>query len=269
MSATILNPRNRYRPAALIEPSAAGYVHLALEVDPPARPGPSPLTAKGRELLARVAPPLSRLGADTRVKSAGVYRAIGFPPLAAFPVPARYEDVVGRYDLTILIETQVVEGLAGVVAGPAYAELLGLLRADAAKLVVTTAHNVRRIGDVPAEDSLHLFNHFLTENEDALEVWDYLAGWYQREMGMRNSEVLAPVEAGTTAFAFINHASWNISLARFIARQLSRRTFRSFVIANLRANNVGALPYLYHPVTQFSAARHLPERGTESDVLAA
>jgi hypothetical protein len=47
------------------------------------------------------------------------------------------------------------------------------------------------------------------------------------------------------ASAFINHASWNMSLPRFISRQLSRRTFRSFVIANLRGNEIGSLPYLY------------------------
>jgi hypothetical protein len=43
-------------------------------------------------------------------------------------------------------------------------------------MLVTEAHKVRRIGDVRTGDSLHLFNHFLTENEDALEVWDYRAG---------------------------------------------------------------------------------------------
>jgi hypothetical protein len=30
-----------------------------------------------------------------------------------------------------------------------------------------------------------------------------------------------------------------------MSRQLSRRSFRSFVIANLRDNNIGSLPFLY------------------------
>jgi hypothetical protein len=39
-----------------------------------------------------------------------------------------------------------------------------------------------------------------------------------------------------------------MALARFISRQLSRRSFRSFVIANLRDNEIGSLPYLYRHV---------------------
>ena len=64
-------------------------------------------------------------------------------------------------------------------------------------------------------------------------------------MRLRNSEVLAPIDPSSTPFAFINHASWNMALARFVSRQLSRRSFRSFVIANLRDNDIGSLPYLY------------------------
>jgi hypothetical protein len=255
MTATILNPGDRYHRASLIEPSPAGYVHIATAVDAPARPGPSRLTARARELLALQGPVLQRLAANPDVHSLSVYRAIGFPPLAAFEVPERYNAAVARYNVEILIESTRVDALASFQDDPAYLELLSLLRARAIEPVITVGHNVRRIADVPANGRLHLFNHFLTDREDALEVWDYLAGWYQREMRLTNSEVIAPNDPETTPFAFINHASWNMSVARFIARQLSRRSFRSFVIANLRANDIWALPYLYRPVA-YGAPSH-------------
>jgi hypothetical protein len=262
MTATILNPGNRYQPAFLIEPRPAGYVHIGAAVDPPARPGPAPLTARVRELLALQAPLLRRLAANPDVHEVGVYRAIGFPPLAAFEVPDRYKAAVARYNLEILIESTGVAALQSVQDDPAYRELLSLFGARAIEPMITVGHNVRRIADVPADGRLHLFNHFLTDREDALEVWDYLAGWYQREMRLTNSEVIAPNDPGTTPFAFINHASWNMGAARFIARQLSRRSFRSFVIANLRANDIWALPYLYRPV-----AHGAPRDGAQKPIL--
>jgi hypothetical protein len=85
----------------------------------------------------------------------------------------------------------------------------------------------------------------LAESAGALDLWDYVAGWYEQEMRLRNSEVLAPIDPHSTPFAFINHASWNMALPTFIPRQLSRRSFRTFVIANLRDSDIGSLPFLH------------------------
>jgi hypothetical protein len=43
----------------------------------------------------------------------------------------------------------------------------------------------------------------------------------------------------------INHARWDGSLAAFAARQLPKKTFRSYLLANLKANHVAAMPVLY------------------------
>jgi hypothetical protein len=64
-------------------------------------------------------------------------------------------------------------------------------------------------------------------------------------MRLTNSEVLAPIDQPSTPFAFINHASWNMALPRFISRQLSRRSFRTSVIANLRDNDIGSLHFVF------------------------
>jgi hypothetical protein len=45
---------------------------------------------------------------------------------------------------------------------------------------------------------------------------------------------------------FVNHARWDMSLPRFAARQFGKRTFYTYVLANLRANATAAMPILYH-----------------------
>jgi len=228
----ITNPGERYHRASLIEPSHSGYVHIAAQIDPPSRPGPARPTRARNEALARLSLERSRLTQRHPDWSVDVFRAFGFPPLDALPMPERYRSLAALYDVTVLIKTPTTA-------------VLGVLDQRARSPTITSARNARRIADVPAAAQLHLFNHFFAEDHSALDVWDYMAGWYQQEMGLRNSEVLAPIEPDSTPFAFINHASWDIGLARFVSRQLSRRSFRSFVIANLRDNNIGALPFLY------------------------
>jgi hypothetical protein len=101
---------------------------------------------------------------------------------------------------------------------------------------------------VPAADRLHLFNHFPSDRLDALELWEHQAGWYQQEMRLTNSELIAPLAPETTPFAFINHSSWNLPLAQFIERLSRRREFLGFVLTNLHGDAFGALPVLYRTI---------------------
>jgi len=43
----------------------------------------------------------------------------------------------------------------------------------------------------------------------------------------------------------INHARWDHNLPLFMARQLPKRTFRSYMLANLRAHHLTVMPVLY------------------------
>jgi hypothetical protein len=241
----IKNPGGRYHRASLIEPSHSGYVHIAAQIDPPTRPGPARPTPARNDALALLGRQRARLARQHPDWTVDVFRAVGFPPLDALPIPEPYRNVAAFYDVIVLIKTANLVELSSISDDDAYHALLDILGQRARSLTITAARNARRIADVPSSGKLHLFNHFFAENGFALDVWDYMAGWYQQEMGLTNSEVLAPIEPDSTPFAFINHASWNMSLARFISQQLSRRSFRSFVIANLRDNEIGSLPFLY------------------------
>lgn len=91
---------------------------------------------------------------------------------------------------------------------------------------------------------LFLFNFFAAEDPRvALDLWEHLAAWYAVETGMDNSTLLGPVGPGD--YVFVNHARWDMSLPRFAARQFGKRTFYSYVLANLHANGTASMPILY------------------------
>jgi hypothetical protein len=46
-------------------------------------------------------------------------------------------------------------------------------------------------------------------------------------------------------YVLVNHARWDDSLPRFALRQFGRRSFYRYVLGNMRANHVGAMPLLY------------------------
>src|SRR5215211_4365492 len=80
--------------------------------------------------------------------------------------------------------------------------------------------------------------------EVVVALWDYLGGWYQTETGLDNSTLLAPLEDEASDYVVINHARWD-SLLGFAVRQFTKKSFRTYVVANLDAHNVGAMPILY------------------------
>jgi hypothetical protein len=121
------------------------------------------------------------------------------------------------------------------------------LRSKATKMHVIAARNVKRIGDVDrTKKGLFLFNYFVGDDPQVtLELWDYLADWYEVETGLDNSVLLVPLEGEQSDYRIINYAHWDEGLPRFLWRQLSKKSFRNYMLANLAANRVGAMPVLY------------------------
>ena len=79
---------------------------------------------------------------------------------------------------------------------------------------------------------------------DAIAL-DYLAGWYEAGTGLENSTLLGPIEGEESDYVMINHARWDHSLPLFMGGQLPKRTFRSYMLANLRGHHLSATPVLY------------------------
>lgn len=249
MEPHIVNADPRYAKAALIEPSPHGFILVAATV----RPGPLPITLPSRarsQLLAALKELARQLEQLDAVVQTSVFRATVMPPTARQSAYLRDRGSaihVPNFDAVVLIETTSPDVIRDVQAAPIYSTLLSAVQNASTSTYVLDVRNVKRVGDVDrTRKGLYLFNYFVAEDtEVGLEVWDYLAGWYTAETGLTNSVVLLPLAGEPSDYAFINHARWDISLPRFLWRQLSTKSFRTYVLANLDENHVGSMPVLY------------------------
>jgi hypothetical protein len=246
MPVELVNPDPRYGKVHLIEPAPLGYLHLAGEVQAAHRPGPVVRRSRDKHQLLGVlkwqARQLAGLDAVQRVT---VYDAVMFAPpgggAGAAPAPAAWFDVV------VLAELSTPDAVGAVRAAAAWQTLAGTLSEQARRVHQVAARNVRRVGDVDkTRPGVFVFNYFAgNDPEVAVELWEYLAGWYEAETGLDNSTLLAPLEGETSDYVMINHARWDGSLLVFMARQLPKKTFRSYMLANLKAHHLAAMPVLY------------------------
>jgi hypothetical protein len=244
MELTIVNPQPKYPRVGLIEPPPTGYLLLAAVVEPTLGRTPfprrSPRKAALLSGLKAQAASLERLEAVTK---ATVYRGALIPPVN--PDARRMAARPARYDVVVLVETTTVDVIGDVEASPEYRKLHDTITAAARDQYLMLARCLRRVGDVDkTRPGLFLFNFFVAEDPAvALDLWEHLAAWYAVETGLDNSTLLGPV--GPADYVFVNHARWDMSLPRFAATQFGKRTFYSYVLANLRANGTAAMPILY------------------------
>lgn len=264
MQLDLRGPRERYQPARLAPPTGYGYVHVVAVVEPPR--GRIPLvgdSARREALIARLRPLAEALRSADGVVAVTLYRAVLLPATGATPpwlgaeggadadrpeTPGAFAAVIRgvRFDLALLVTAETVERLPEVMAAPAYRDLIATLSDGAGEVQEVASRCVRRIDDVDQvrPGGIYIFNHFLAaDREAALAIWQQLAGWYAAETGLDNSIVLEPV--APAPYAFVNHARWDMSLATLARRQFAKATFRTFVLANLRAHHVVAMPGLY------------------------
>ncbi len=161
MNLQIVNPDPRYAPAALMEPTSFGYIHLAAEVHPPHRPGPLLLRGRAKSHLlanlAELARELERVGGVEKVT---VYEAIAFPPFGRFPYVKERADRIRfpRFDVVVLVETTSLAAIRQVQGTVPYRTLLDTMRKNARRVHEIAARNAKRIGDVDkSRQGLFLF----------------------------------------------------------------------------------------------------------------
>jgi hypothetical protein len=246
MELTIVNTDPKYTAVKLIEPTTLGYIHIAAEV----APRRLPFLPNGREKsallrkLKELARQLERLDA---VERATVFDAIAFAPPSAYVQEQKGAVHVAHFDIVVLIETTELSTTRDVQTTPAYQALVGALNSNAKRMHIITARNVKHIGDVDrSKKGLFLFNYFVGDDSQVtLELWDFLADWYEVETGLATSVLLAPLEGEHSDYRIINYAQWEERLPRVLWRQLSKKSFRNYMLANLAANRVGAMAVMY------------------------
>src|SRR5207245_11431227 len=105
------------------------------------------------------------------------------------------------------VETHCPGAFGVVRAAPAHHALAGTLCEQARHVHRIAARTVRRVGDVDkSRPRLFLFNYFAGDDFDlAVQLWDYLAGWYEAETGLDNSTLLGPLEGQESDCGLVNH----------------------------------------------------------------
>lgn len=246
MALQITNPDARYAPVTLVEPATLGYLHIAAEVQPRRAPF-VPNSREKNALLTQLKALGHQLEQLDDVAKVTIFDALVVAPPSAY-VRQRGDSIrIPRFDVVVLIETTSPAAARQVQTTAPYQALVDALASKARRMHVIAARNAKRIGDVDkTRQGVLLFNYFVADDPDVmLDLWDYLAGWYAAETGLDNSTLLVPLEGERSDYLAINHARWDGSLLGLVLRQLTTPSFRTYMLANLEANHVGAMPVLY------------------------
>lgn len=231
--------------AQLREPVQNGYLLLAAEVG-----DWRGLVPTRRRVTKQIAAQLSTMSArlTTRddVEQATVFRAVLRPPGEGSAILDRRGRRHARYDIVVLIRTASPDTARVLRDDPAYKELAETLKGSARRIHQIVARNAARIDDVDhTRDRAFLFNYFYADDNDVLlQVWEYTAGWFQTKTDLPDSVLMRPLDDEPADYGIINHASWP-GLRTFLPSLLFRPSFRSFVLANFKANGVAAQPIIY------------------------
>ncbi|GAA2208991.1 hypothetical protein GCM10009850_044490 [Nonomuraea monospora] len=227
--------------ARLAPPSDDGFLMLAGE----AGGWRGPFATAPTQLAARLKALASGIGAC----EANVFRAILRPPGEGDELLAARGLQPARYDVVVLIRTASVAAALELRESPACKALSETLRTAARRTHEIVADNAARIGDVDhSRDHAFLFNYFYADDrERLLQVWEYTAGWFQAKTALPDSALMRPLEGEPGDYGIINHASWP-NLRAFLPGLIFRPTFRSFVLANFKANGIAAQPIIYRRV---------------------
>ncbi len=244
-SLLFVNERVRFPRVSLVDPAPSVYLHIAAEVDK--RPPFLWNSVEKKRLIADCKGWCERLEEEPGVVSAVVFDALLIAPGRGRFIEKRRDQVhIARFDLAVLIEIEGPEAARRIEESAAYREMEQAIRRVASYTHAITATNVKRIGPVDhGKQGVFLFNYFFADStERNLAVWEYTAGWFQKETGLDNSTVLLPTDAQGSRYNIINHCRWD-KLTDVLPSLIFKRTFRTYVLANFEANDVAAMPILY------------------------
>jgi len=232
--------------ARLIAPAGSGYVLLAAEVD--AHPPFLWASRTKRTLVDDCLRWCESAAREPGVLEAVTFQAILFPPIGepGFLRRRREQYHRARFDLVVLVETESVARAERLFNDASFRALETHVRAEAGHVYVVAAGNARRIGAVDhRRGGVFLFNYFYADSlAQNLAVWEYTAGWFQKETGLDNSTVLAPTQPDLSEYTLINHCRWD-ALGDVVPALVFKRSFRDFVLAHFDANDTAPMPILY------------------------
>ncbi|WP_057937469.1 hypothetical protein [Algoriphagus resistens] len=243
----VVNTHLNYDKVSLVKPSKSNYIHIAAEIDK--KPTQFFLTSssKKNELITQCKNWCRDLEKITGVIEISLFKATIIPPgIGEYVKENKNEIHLAKFDFVILIETDSETSGNKVRNNEVYKNMLNEIRSVASYTHTTSAYNIRRINNVNhKKQGVFLFNYFSSRSkEQNLMVWEYTAGWFEKETGLDNSTLLSPLEMENSEYSIINHCRWD-NFLDILPSLFFKKTFKKYVLDNFYVNNVGAQPILY------------------------
>lgn len=243
----IVNDHLDYDNVSLIEPTDHFYIHIAVEIDNAV----TPFYFKDSSLKKKIIKETLRFSEILRTLegliSIDAFKALLVPPGRGKYIEENADKIKkAKFDFALLIELKSKDDMSALIANKAYNELVSFLNENAKAVHIISATNSRRIGPVDHDrQGVFLFNYFFADDvEQNLQVWNYTAGWFEKETKLDNSTLLMPINSEESNYFVINHCRWD-KLTDIIPSLIFKPTFRKYVLANFYENKVGAMPILY------------------------
>ena len=243
----IVNKQLNYDKVSLINPANSSYIHIASEIDKKRTPFFITTSSKKKKLIKECKICCNELNQIKGVIEISLFKATIIPPGMGEYVKENLNKIhLAKFDFVILIEVTSEKICSEIKDHSVYKTMLNEIEKVSSYSQVMTASNIKRIGNVNhKKQGVFLFNYFSAENtEQNLQVWEYTAGWFEKETELDNSTLLFPLNEDKTTYSIVNHCRWD-KYIDILPDLIFKKTFKKYVLDNFYANNVGAQPILY------------------------
>lgn len=243
----VVNNHLNYNKVTLKAPSTSSYIHVAAEIDKKIIPFFLTTSSRKKKLIAECKAWCNELEKIDGVIEISLFKATIIPPGMGKYIKENSEKIhIAKYDFVILIEAESEQTCKTLKNNKVYKFMLEKIKEISSHTSILSASNIRRIDNVNhKKQGVFLFNYFAARNpRQNLEVWEYTAGWFEKETGLNNSTLLVPSDPENTTYSIINHCRWD-KYIDILPSLIFKRTFKKYVLDNFYANNVGAQPILY------------------------
>ena len=243
----IVNSHLDYDNVTLIEPSSHYYLHIAIEVDKVLTPFYFSESSLKKKIIEKCKEFCNKLISINHVVEANIFRALLIPPgRGKYIIENEKKVKIAKFDVAMLIEVDSEEKLLEIQNDNIYLKLITFLKEESKNIHLIETSNARRIGTVDhTTQGVFLFNYFFADDiEQNLEVWNYTAGWFEKETDLDNSTLLLPLKKENSDYTVINHCRWD-NLSDILPSLIFKKTFKNYVLDNFYENKVGAMPILY------------------------
>ncbi|WP_108869320.1 hypothetical protein [Aquimarina aquimarini] len=242
----IVNQHLKYDKVSLIPTLTSSFIHIASEIDTTSIPFFITTSSKKKELIKNCKKWSKEIEKIEGVIEISFFKATIIPPGFGQYIKENLNKIhLAKFDFVILIETLSDEITEKVKQLDTFKMIIKEVNKVASFSHIMNASNVRRIGSVNhKKKGVFLFNYFSAENRaQNLKIWEYTAGWFEKETALNNSTLMLPKEKNQL-YSIVNHCRWD-KYIDILPSLIFKKSFKNYVLDNFYVNNLGAQPILY------------------------